>query len=201
MFFHIHTPTPLRGFGACVARPSSTPWVGMTTVCPPNVVYKIITASHAMLQCLTLQTSRHHSKVSRQKITSHFLFHGRTSLSCATYSHTKMRKFLKNFSVDLVCLLTGRCSTQPLKNAAAKQVNAHFLTTCNAVRRTCKKLQHCGMLISILQLLKQNSKIVNAQARTTRWRFTSPVAQLLMEKPTFLLTPRDPNCCLHVLHL
>ena len=156
MFFHIRTPTPLRGFGACAARPSSTQWAGMTTDCQPNVVYKIITASHAMLQCRTLRTSRHHSKVSRQKTTSHFLFHGRTSLSYATYSRTKMKKFLKNFSVALVCLLTGRCSTPPLKSAVVKLASAHFLITCNAARRICKKLQHCGMLILILQLRKQN---------------------------------------------
>ena len=50
-------PTPSPASGACGARPSSTPWVGTTTACPPSGGCRTTSASAATRPCPSTPTS------------------------------------------------------------------------------------------------------------------------------------------------
>ena len=164
----------------------------MTTVCPPNV------ASKTFLVCVATQTSHTnlaslpHFAVTRPKIINPLQSHAPTSLSCVKNSRTKMKKSSKTSSDDLGCQLIGTISTQLLKTAVVALVNAPSYVTWPAVRRTHKKPQLCGTLISKLRWHKPNSKIANVQVHTTMW-----LSHVATVKATLSLIQHGQFCWRH----
>ena len=161
----------------------------MTTVCQPNVAYKTFLECAATRTSRICQASLPHSAATRPKITSPSQFHGPTSLSYVKNSRMKTKRFSKTSSDDLGCQSIGIISTQQLKTAVAEPANARSCATWPAARRTRKKHQLCGMLISKPRLRKQNLKIVNVQV---------PITMLLLlaltVKAMSSLTQHDQFC-------
>ena len=137
--------------GACVARVCFIPWVGMTTVCPPNVACKIISVCHVTLRFHMFRTCSHLFVVTRQRTTHLFRYRDRTLLNCVKNSQHKTNKFSKISSVVLDFLSIGLCCTPPSKTDHVALVSVHFCETSHAVRHTRKKHQHCGTLTFALQ--------------------------------------------------
>ena len=137
--------------GACVARVCFIPWVGMTTVYPPNAVYKIISVCHVTLRFHMFRTCSHLFVVTRQRTTHLFRYRDRTLLNCVKNSQHKTNKFSKISSVVLDFLSIGLCCTPPSKTDHVALVSVHFCETSHAVRHTRKKHQHCGTLTFALQ--------------------------------------------------
>ncbi|CAB4368310.1 unannotated protein [freshwater metagenome] len=154
--FPIPTQTPWLASGACAAKACFIRWAGMTTVCRPNGVYRIITACRVMRRLPTLRTSSHRFAVTHQKIIALFRSLDPTSLSCVKNSQLKTKRSLKIYSAVLAYQSTGRCCTPQLKTAHVVRANVLSCATLHAVRHTHKKHQHCGTLIFALQLHKLN---------------------------------------------
>ena len=125
----IPTPTRSLGSGACVARAFSTPWVGMTTACPPSVAFRITSGCHAMLRFPMFPICSRHSVVIRQRITNQFLCHVRTSSSCAKSSPLKTKRFSKISSVNWDSQLIGLFFTQRLMSVLVVLVSVRSFAT------------------------------------------------------------------------
>ena len=146
MSFLIPIQTPWLVSGACVARVCFIPWVGMTTVYPPNVAYKIISVCHVTLRFHMFRTCSHLFVVTRQRTTHLFRYRDRTLLNCVKSSLLKTNKFSKISFVVSDFLSIGLCCTPPSKTDHVALVSVHFCETSHAVRHTRKKHQHCGTL-------------------------------------------------------
>ena len=151
MSFLIPIQTPWLVSGACVARVCFIPWVGMTTVCPPNVAYKIISVCHVTLRFHMFRTCSHRFVVTLRRTTHLFRYRDRTLLNCVKSSLLKTNKFSKISFVVSDFLSIGPCYTPPSKTDHVAPANVHFCETSHAVRHTRKKHQRCGTLTFVPQ--------------------------------------------------
>ena len=125
------TPTPSPATSACAARPSSTPWAGTTTACPPSGGSRTTSASAAIPRCPTTPTSRRPpSPASEHRSRSR----GRTSSSCATGSPSRTRRSSRPSGARSGSVVDWTSSTPPSTSAPSAVSQRAFLRQLGARR-------------------------------------------------------------------